>query len=115
MNNIKQKILSFDRIFVLAAGLGFEPRQTESESVVLPLHNPAICNRCRKHELYYSKHFGIVKGNFSFFKNIVLFLLLGGGKGEKKDRSAFGGGGHEALWQRQFQAILCQTVILQGE
>ena len=28
--------------FALAAGLGFEPRQTESESVVLPLHYPAI-------------------------------------------------------------------------
>ncbi len=27
---------------VLAAELGFEPRQTESESVVLPLHNSAI-------------------------------------------------------------------------
>lgn len=26
----------------MAAGLGFEPRQTESESVVLPLHYPAI-------------------------------------------------------------------------
>ena len=26
----------------MAAGLGFEPRQTESESAVLPLHNPAI-------------------------------------------------------------------------
>ena len=26
----------------LAAGEGFEPSQTESESVVLPLHNPAI-------------------------------------------------------------------------
>ena len=25
----------------MVAGLGFEPRQTESESVVLPLHNPA--------------------------------------------------------------------------
>ncbi len=25
----------------LAAGLGFEPRQTDPESVVLPLHNPA--------------------------------------------------------------------------
>lgn len=25
----------------MAAGLGFEPRQTESESVVLPLHYPA--------------------------------------------------------------------------
>lgn len=28
--------------FSLAAGEGFEPSQTESESVVLPLHNPAI-------------------------------------------------------------------------
>ena len=27
--------------FFMAAGLGFEPRQTESESAVLPLHNPA--------------------------------------------------------------------------
>ena len=26
----------------MAAGLGFEPRQTDSESVVLPLHHPAI-------------------------------------------------------------------------
>ena len=26
----------------LVAGLGFEPRQTDSESVVLPLHNPAV-------------------------------------------------------------------------
>ena len=30
------------RAFCLAAGEGFEPSQTESESVVLPLHNPAI-------------------------------------------------------------------------
>ena len=28
-------------VVLLAAGLGFEPRQTESESVVLPLHYPA--------------------------------------------------------------------------
>ena len=28
--------------FFLAARLGFEPRQTESESVVLPLHNRAL-------------------------------------------------------------------------
>jgi hypothetical protein len=30
-----------NRPFCLAAELGFEPRQTESESVVLPLHNSA--------------------------------------------------------------------------
>ncbi len=34
--SLYQKVSSF-----MAAGLGFEPRQTESESVVLPLHNPA--------------------------------------------------------------------------
>ncbi len=28
--------------FLLAAELGFEPRHTESESAVLPLHNSAI-------------------------------------------------------------------------
>ena len=28
--------------FFMAAGEGFEPSQTESESVVLPLHNPAM-------------------------------------------------------------------------
>ena len=31
----------------MAAGEGFEPSQTESESVVLPLHNPAISFRLR--------------------------------------------------------------------
>ncbi len=29
----------------MAAELGFEPRQTESESAVLPLHNSATLNR----------------------------------------------------------------------
>ena len=39
----KTKISSQGRIFsLMAARLGFEPRQTESESVVLPLHNRAI-------------------------------------------------------------------------
>ena len=33
----------------MVAELGFEPRQTESESVVLPLHNSAIlCNEAAK-------------------------------------------------------------------
>ena len=30
------------RAFAVAAELGFEPRQTESESAVLPLHNSAL-------------------------------------------------------------------------
>ena len=40
----KQKPLGPQRFqgFCLAAGEGFEPSHTESESAVLPLHNPAI-------------------------------------------------------------------------
>ena len=32
----------------LAAGEGFEPSQTESESGVLPLHKPAICRASKR-------------------------------------------------------------------
>lgn len=32
----------FKGLCTLAAGEGFEPSHTESESAVLPLHNPAI-------------------------------------------------------------------------
>ncbi len=38
----KQKNRNRVPVLSLAAGEGFEPSQTESESVVLPLHNPAI-------------------------------------------------------------------------
>ena len=31
---------------IMAAGEGFEPSHTESESAVLPLHNPAILWSC---------------------------------------------------------------------
>ena len=54
-------------LVVLAAGLGFEPRQTESESAVLPLHNPATCIS------YYNQFFANVNPfsnfNYSFFKS----------------------------------------------
>ena len=43
----------------VAAGEGFEPSHTESESAVLPLHNPA---RCKK---YYTRFTGKVKHYFS--------------------------------------------------
>ena len=39
----------------MAAGEGFEPSHTESESAVLPLHNPA------KRKSYYTEDFGFVK------------------------------------------------------
>ena len=41
--NKTKKGTRMSAFFVLAAELGFEPRHTESESAVLPLHNSAIC------------------------------------------------------------------------
>ena len=38
----KRRLSTENRRFFLAAELGFEPRQTESESAVLPLHNSAM-------------------------------------------------------------------------
>ena len=63
-----------DRRFSLAAGEGFEPSHTESESAVLPLHNPA------KRICYYSLIFRFVK---SFLSNFPKFFgaLLGVRKG----------------------------------
>ncbi len=52
----------------VAAEEGFEPSQTESESVVLPLHNSAGCQPVRllTRFIIFNSH-GKVKG---FFKNI---------------------------------------------
>ena len=40
----------------MAAGEGFEPSHTESESAVLPLHNPA------RHGCHYTRFYEFVKG-----------------------------------------------------
>ena len=50
-------------LLFLAAGEGFEPSHTESESAVLPLHNPA------KRKSYYTHYFDFVKFIFLFFQN----------------------------------------------
>ena len=50
----------------LAAGEGFEPSQTESESVVLPLHNPAIKSFLAERRYYYTKKKWFVKKIFYF-------------------------------------------------
>ena len=52
----------------MAAGEGFEPSQTESESGVLPLHKPAIC-LASKRMIYYMRFFENVKVFFLFFIN----------------------------------------------
>ncbi len=57
----------------LAAGEGFEPSQTESESGVLPLHKPAICF---KHILLYAP-FGICQEVFSCPRNFFLKVSAG--------------------------------------
>ncbi len=52
--HIVQKSLSHkcDRLFV-AAELGIEPRQRDSETLVLPLHNSAICRTCLLYPFFY--------------------------------------------------------------
>ncbi len=59
----------------MAAGLGFEPRQTESESVVLPLHNPATNSYIIiEHEQKVKKNLQIfLKILFAFFR--LLFII----------------------------------------
>ena len=49
----KEKTTLLGGFFFLAAELGFEPRHTESESAVLPLHNSAI--RFSKRMILYHK------------------------------------------------------------
>jgi hypothetical protein len=48
----------------LAAGEGFEPSQTESESGVLPLHKPA------KDKAYYTRQFKFVKHVFPKWNDV---------------------------------------------
>ena len=49
----------------MAAGEGFEPSHTESESAVLPLHKPAVFARsCRTNRYYYTGKSEFVKWFF---------------------------------------------------
>ena len=65
------------RTFV-AAGEGFEPSHTESESAVLPLHKPAIFVRsCRTNRYYYTGKQEFVKDFFEK-NNICRFQPLSG-------------------------------------
>ena len=63
--------MSYDMVF-LAAGEGFEPSHTESESAVLPLHKPAIFKALD----YYNKFEGFVKENLKKSEN-NLFVRSG--------------------------------------
>ena len=62
----------------MAAGEGFEPSHTESESAVLPLHKPAIFARsCRTNRYYYTGKQEFVKGVFEK-NNICRFQPFSG-------------------------------------
>lgn len=66
-NKEKQAISEEIDLFSLAAGEGFEPSQTESESGVLPLHKPAIVRSpltISQAHYYYMHIFGNVKKKF---------------------------------------------------
>ena len=52
--------------FIMAAGEGFEPSHTESESAVLPLHKPAVSSWNSYH---YTKKLSLVKRFSDFFPN----------------------------------------------
>ena len=64
----------------MAAGEGFEPSHTESESAVLPLHNPAtfVANR-----YYYSGFLSFVNRDFSKNRDNFASGRAGGGEGKK--------------------------------
>ncbi len=66
---IKSPILY--KIELLAAELGFEPRQTESESVVLPLHNSALYSIGR----FLSRN-GIIITERDDFVNMFVEIIL---------------------------------------
>ena len=53
----------------MAAGLGFEPRQTESESAVLPLHNSASVSDL--HQQRYLLYLILEKSQPFFYKKII--------------------------------------------
>ena len=60
----------------MAAGEGFEPSHTESESAVLPLHKPAIfAHSCRTNRYYYTGKQEFVKDFFEK-NNICRFQPL---------------------------------------
>lgn len=64
----------FADFFHLAAGEGFEPSQTESESAVLPLHNPAIfLYLCRRKDYYTSF---LENVNILLHKNQIICVLV---------------------------------------
>ena len=78
---VLQQFVHFS-IWTLAAELGFEPRQTESESAVLPLHNTAICFAVflsfrlfpSDNVVYYSRYSG--KVNPFFKKTLKIWNLF---------------------------------------
>ena len=82
MVNKTKKIRPLTRTdFRLAAELGFEPRQTESESAVLPLHNSAIIFATDIIIPYFFKMSSVFLKKIK--KYLVLFFFAGTTVGKK--------------------------------
>ena len=62
----------------MAAELGFEPRQTESESVVLPLHNSAMFDYSLKVPVNYNAFSAVCQYIFEkLSENFVQLSMMG--------------------------------------
>ena len=69
----KEKTDHKGRFLLLAAELGFEPRHTESESAVLPLHNSAKYYYLFRTDYILTHKFAFVKRFLTVFENSELF------------------------------------------
>ena len=112
-------------VFVLAAGLGFEPRQTESESVVLPLHYPATDLSARVEPLSREKYttvsqvmqehsgcFDLPTGTAPGFQIPVCLTLLARMATLKGDAVRKGGSERDDLGISTFKIFCLQVVRL---
>ena len=92
----------------LAAGEGFEPSHTESESAVLPLHKPAISVPCRNNKKYYSRYFRKVKPFLTKFflpEKKLLREAVSTPRTARKGRDCRGNG-------TPFRAVLTHSTVL---
>ena len=72
------KLFNTPTLIHLAAGEGFEPSHTESESAVLPLHKPAVL---LLNSYHYTKKLPLVKRIFKYFSKFLLAVCCAkGGK-----------------------------------
>ena len=98
----------------MAAGEGFEPSHTESESAVLPLHKPAIFFRSRERRIYYTKIYWNV--NRKVKRILTIFLTFRDDRGKQRKRTADGTSVVLFRWTSEFAVgvafVLSLTALL---